>query len=249
MSRWYGHPVTRTGYPIRRSARVRSWPVALNSDSPVLMAENDPEDLREMPDFGWHRRPVRVATAVAAVALALTSWGLWNPGNMLYVDRLFNHPVLGGFVVVCAVLVIVGWAVPTRWVRWPLVVVLGSAACLFGLAAAFAVLMADWVGSPTEVVRGPDGDVVAEVRDVGLFVDPSYRVVLVRHDGLLSRELVLGDVGEWYEDIRFDDGTTLVIKVGANELWIAFNPRNLEVRSSECRQDGGEVERDRCLPA
>ncbi|HEY3140180.1 MAG TPA: hypothetical protein VGJ86_03575 [Acidimicrobiales bacterium] len=192
------------------------------------------------------RHRVAIAAGVVAVLAAIAPFiGAWNPGNFVVVDRLFDHPTLGGCIAVAALVVVWHETVMRERLR-PVGFVVLTLAGLAWLALGILVKISLAESRETSVADNPANDVQLRITDAKYdFGKQIWHVSLYASRGITSRENHVAVL-----DVVEDDAPGILPSIvtarftGADEVEVLvedqvayrlrFDPGDLSVRSERC---------------
>lgn len=173
------------------------------------------------------RRRIGVSLLVLALLLAVVGFvGVLNPGRLVWVARLLDHPYPIG--VAAALLATVG--VRVLLVRQVPRIALGSVFLAVALGWAMAWAMSPRDGGSVATARGPDrADYEAVVHGAGSDDEPAWRISVRQTGSLMAREWVVGCVPQDGPDgdfgrLLWTAPDQLVVVLQRDRLRIAVDP-------------------------
>lgn len=183
-----------------------------------------------MDDSAHRQRAASVALIAAAlIVVALGTWGRLNPGDLVWVGRLLDHPVAFGTIA----LLLAAWGLARltgrRWVQ--VLVLTGAVLVAAAWALVGSVLVA--LSGDGEIVAtesAPDAAYVAVVRSTSSgFIDPAWVVSIRQTSGLTAREHEIGcldgdDPEGTFRAVRWIDAERLEVRTSGHVAIVRVDP-------------------------
>ncbi|GAB3248803.1 hypothetical protein GCM10027425_05530 [Alteromonas gracilis] len=167
--------------------------------------------------------------AVSLALVALGAWGRLDPQGFVWVDRLFDHPVLFGVLA----LMLTAWGLVRLTIRrWVQVSLWVAAACAVGLWVLVGSVLGELLGKGQVVAiePAPDASYLVVVRSTSAgFVDPAWDVAIRQTSGLTAREFEIGcidgdDPRHTFQDVRWVGPDVLQVRTSGHAAMVRVDP-------------------------